>query len=225
MFNYNPLDCLPSSAELPDSDDTPVDSELQILIPNLLLAILAAIWQTRDDWFFGINMGIYYTPSKAAIVPDGFLSLGVERFVGENGRSSYVLWEEEEIPPILALEVVSQTYNGEYEQKKIDYAELGILYYVIYAPTRLRRKRQRLEVYRLVEGKYILQPGDKIWMSEIGLGIGREMGTYQGRIREWLFWYDQDGKRYQTPEEQLQNLLARLQQQGIDPNTFYSNFH
>lgn len=219
MLNYNPLDCLPSSAELPDSDDTPVDSELQILIPNLLLAILAAIWKTRDDWFFGINMGIYYTPSKPAIVPDGFLSLGVERFVGENGRSSYVLWEEEEIPPILALEVVSQTYNGEYEQKKIDYAELGILYYVIYAPTRLRRKRQRLEVYRLVEGKYILQPGDKIWMPEIGLGIGREMGTYQGRIREWLFWYDQDGKRYQTPEEQLQNLLAKLQQQGIDPNT------
>ncbi|WP_420485252.1 hypothetical protein [Iningainema tapete] len=40
MFNYNPLDCLPSSAELPDSNDTPVDSELQILIPNLLLAIL-----------------------------------------------------------------------------------------------------------------------------------------------------------------------------------------
>ncbi len=40
MLNYNPLDCLTSSAELPDSDDTPVDKELQILIPNLLLAIL-----------------------------------------------------------------------------------------------------------------------------------------------------------------------------------------
>ncbi|MEH2184261.1 Uma2 family endonuclease [Nostoc sp.] len=219
MFNYNPLDCLPSSAELPDSDDTPVDNELQILIPNLLLAILASIWQNRDDWFFGINMGIYHTPSTGAIVPDGFLSLGVERFVGENGRSSYVLWEEEGIPPILVLEVVSQTYNGEYEQKKIDYAELGILYYVIYAPTRLRRKRQRLEVYRLFEGKYILQLGDKIWMPEIGLGIGREQGTYQGRIREWLYWYDEYGNRYSTSEEQLQNLLARLQQQGIDPNT------
>jgi Uma2 family endonuclease len=232
MYNYNPLDCLPSSAELPDSDDTPVDNELQILIPNLLLAILASIWQTRDDWFFGINMGIYYTPLKPAIVPDGFLSLGVERFVGENGRYSYVFWEEEGITPILALEVVSQTYNGEYEQKKIDYAQLGILYYVIYAPTRLRRKRQRLEVYRLVEGQYILQLGDKIWMPEIGLGIGREQGTYQGRTREWLFWYDQDGNRYQTPEEvnaqqqqqleqtqqQLQELLGRLQQQGIDPN-------
>ncbi|MBC1236650.1 Uma2 family endonuclease [Nostoc sp. 2RC] len=232
MYNYNPLDCLPSSAELPDSDDTPVDNELQILIPNLLLAILASIWQTRDDWFFGINMGIYHTALQPAIVPDGFLSLGVERFVGENGRSSYVLWEEEGITPILALEVVSQTYNGEYEQKKIDYAQLGILYYVIYAPTRLRRKRQRLEVYRLVEGNYTLQLGDKIWMPEIGLGIGREQGTYQGRTREWLFWYDKDGNRYQTPEEinaqqqqqleqtqqQLQELLARLQQQGIDPN-------
>jgi hypothetical protein len=45
MINYNTLHCLPSSAELPDSDDTPVDNEQQILIPNLLLAILALIWQ------------------------------------------------------------------------------------------------------------------------------------------------------------------------------------
>ncbi|BBD62407.1 hypothetical protein NIES2109_52470 [Nostoc sp. HK-01] len=36
MFHYNPLSCLPSSAEVPDSDDTPVDNELQILIPSLL---------------------------------------------------------------------------------------------------------------------------------------------------------------------------------------------
>lgn len=219
MFNYNPLDCLPSSAELPDSDDTPVDNELQILIPNLLLAILSSFWQQREDWFFGINMGIYYAPLKPAIVPDAFLSLGVERFIGENGRLSYVLWEEEGIIPLFALEVISQTYNGEYEQKKIDYAQLGILYYAIYAPTRLRRKRQRLEVYRLVEGQYILQPGEVVWMPEISLGIGRERGTYQGLTREWLYWYDQNGKRYPTPDEQLQTLLTKLQEKGIDPNS------
>lgn len=62
MYNYNPLDCLPSSAELRDSDDIPVDNELQILIPNLLLAILASIWQTRDDWFFWYQHGnLLYT--------------------------------------------------------------------------------------------------------------------------------------------------------------------
>ena len=198
-----------------------------------MLAILAAIWENREDWFFGINMGLYYTVHQPAIVPDGFLSLGVERFVGENGRSSYVLWEEDGIPPILALEIVSKTYNDEYEDKKTDYAELGILYYVIYAPTRLRRKRKRLEFYRLVNGEYILQTGDKFWMPEIGLGISRERGTYQGMTREWLFCYDEDGNRYPTPEEvkleqqkqiaesqkQLQEILTKLQQRGIDPNT------
>lgn len=226
MINYNPLHCLPSSAELPDSDDIAVDNELQLLIPNLLLAILSLIWQDREDWFFGINMGIYHTPSLPAIVPDGFLSLAVERFVGEEGRLSYVLWEEDGIVPLWVLEVISKTYNGEYEQKKTEYAQLGVLYYVIYAPTRQRRKRKRLEVYRLVDGEYVLQSGDLTWMPEIGLGIGRERGTYQGLTREWLYWYDKDGNRYQIPEEvalayqqQLQDLIARLQQRGIDPNT------
>ena len=48
MIKYNPLDCLPSSAELPDSDDTPVDNELQNLIPNLLAAILANVCRIRN---------------------------------------------------------------------------------------------------------------------------------------------------------------------------------
>lgn len=226
MFKYNPLGCLPSSEELPSSDDTPVDNELQVLIPSLLSAVLALIWQNREDWFFGINMGVYYDLAKPAIVPDGFLSLGVERFVGEQGRLCYVLWDEDGVVPSLVLEIVSKTYNAEYEQKKIDYAQMGVLYYVVYAPTRQRRRRQRLEVHRLVNGQYVLQSGDIIWMPEIGLGIGRERGTYQAFTREWLYWYDENGNRYKTPEEiarerqqQLQDLLAKLEERGIDPNT------
>lgn len=49
MLNYNPLGCLPSSEELPSSDDTPVDNELQVLIPSLLSAVLALIWQNRGQ--------------------------------------------------------------------------------------------------------------------------------------------------------------------------------
>lgn len=64
-----------------------------------------------------------------------------------------------------------------------------------------------------------MQPGDQVWMPEIQLGIGREVGTYQGKNREWLFWYDQNGDRYQTPEEQLQTLLTKLQQRGINPDS------
>ena len=48
-----------------------------------------------------------------------------------------MLWEEQKVP-IMVLEVVSQTRRGEYTQKKQDYAQLGILYYVIYNPLRKR---------------------------------------------------------------------------------------
>ncbi|MBD2300324.1 Uma2 family endonuclease [Nostoc sp. FACHB-87] len=231
MLNYNPLACLPSSEELPDSDDTPVDNELQDLIPGLLKALLAMAWPERMDWFFGVDMGIYYDPDLPAIVPDGFLSLGVERFYDEYLRPSYVLWEEKKLP-ILVFEVVSQTYRGEYSTKKAEYAKLGILYYVVYNP--LRRRKPRLEVYKLVNNAYeLLHDGNHVWLPEIGLGIGIERGTYLGIPREWVYWYNEQGERLLTPEEQAQQakqqaqqaqqqvqlLAERLRSLGVDPDS------
>jgi Uma2 family endonuclease len=127
MLNFNLPRYLPSADELPDSDETPVDNELQELIPGLLKAILLLLWSERMDWFFGVDMGIYYHPDKPPIVPDGFLSLGVERFYDEELRPSYVLWDEQ-VLPMLVLEVVSQNYRKEYSDKLDDYAALGVLY-------------------------------------------------------------------------------------------------
>jgi hypothetical protein len=55
MYSYNLHGNWPSAEELPDSDETPVDNELQDLIPHLLKTVLAWIWAERDDWFFGIE--------------------------------------------------------------------------------------------------------------------------------------------------------------------------
>jgi len=167
------------------------------------------------DWFFGIDMGIYYYPDKAPIVPDGFLSLGVERFYDEELRPSYVLWEEN-VVPTLVLEVVSQTYRKEYTTKLEEYADLGVLYYVIYSSR--RRRKPRLEVHKLVNGKYELQVGNPVWLPEIGLGIGCDRGNYCGVTREWLYWYDESGKRYPTPQEKIQRLTEKLRSLGIDPD-------
>ncbi|NER95709.1 MAG: Uma2 family endonuclease [Symploca sp. SIO1B1] len=208
LLKDNHRACLPSAEDLPDSDDTPVDNELQKLIPGLLREILALIWSERMDWFFGVYMGIYYNPDKAAIVPDGFLSIGVPRIIDSDLRLSYVLWEEKEVPS-LVLEVVSQTRRGEYTQKKQDYAQLGILYYAIYNP--LRKRKPRLEVYQLEAGEYQLLEGEPVWLANINLGIGREEGTYQGVTREWLYWYDEQGKRYLTPEETISDTQQQLQ--------------
>ena len=113
------------------------------------------------------------------------------------------LWEEE-IPPILVLEVVSTKPGGEYTTKLDEYTRMGILYYVIYNPK--RRRKPRLEIYKLVDGKYELQDGNPIWMPEIGLGIGSEPASYDRLTRESLYWYDRDGERYPTPDERIERL-------------------
>ena len=211
MLNYNFPKHWPSADELPDSDETPVDNELQELIPGLLKAILLILWAERMDWFFGIDMGLYHHPKTPAIVPDAFLSLGVKRFYREQLRPSYAVWEEK-VMPIFVLEVVSPTYRQEYTDKLEEYQRLGVLYYVIYASN--RHDHPNLEVHKLVNGKYELQPGNLVWMPEIGLGIGCERGNYSGVIREWLYWYDADGKRYLTPQEQVKESAQRLQQES-----------
>jgi Uma2 family endonuclease len=210
LKQYYPWQCLPSSEELPDSDDTPVDNELQDLIPSFLKLILANLWKNRMDWFFGVDMGVYYDPDAPAIVPDGFLSIGVDRIVDEELRPSYVLWEENNIVPPFVLEVVSRKYRGEYSTKKAFYAELGVLYYAIYSSR--RRRKPPLELYRLVNGEYVPLVGNPVWLPEIGLGLGRERGTHQGIEREWLYWYDKQGNRYLAPEESLEQTEQQLQE-------------
>jgi Uma2 family endonuclease len=202
MLKYlEPLDWLPTAEDLPDSDETPVDNELQELAPTLLKLILSMIWADRTDWFMGIDMGLYYSPDEPPIVPDAFISLGVESVKSEDLRSSYVLWEEKGILPQLALEVVSTKYRGEYSTKKALYEQLGVLYYVVYNAK--RKRKPTLEVYKLIQGKYLPMVGFPLWMPELQLGLGKERRSFQGRDREWLFWYDAAGDRYLMPDERI----------------------
>ncbi|MEL7225870.1 MAG: Uma2 family endonuclease, partial [Cyanobacteria bacterium J06576_12] len=172
---------LPSTEDLPCSDDTPVDNEEQNLLPNLLMLLLSEIWLERMDWFFGVDMAVYHTTGVShllPVVPDGFLSLDVERKKDGKSRRSYAVWEENGIVPKLTLEMVSHKPGEEYDKKKELYAKLGVLYYVIYNPEFWQRdRRQPFEVYKLIEGSYQLQIGEPYWMPEVGLAIGRHQVT------------------------------------------------
>ena len=99
---------------------------------------------------------------------------------------------------------------------------MGVLYYVIYNPK--RRRKARLEIYKLIQGSYQLQNANPLWMPEIGLGIGSERASYDRLTREWLYWYDRDHNRYPTPAEQIEQisqraerLAAQLRALGIEP--------
>ena len=213
MLKYlTPLDWLPTAEDLPDCDSTPVDSELQEFIPSFLKALLIEAWADRHDWFFGIDMGVYYSPDEPAIVPDGFLALGVDRIKSENLRLSYVLWEEQVLPK-LVLEVVSKKYRGEYSTKKAFYESLGVLYYVVYNP---RRKRKApLEVYKLIQGSYVQMVGNPVWFPELQIGIGRERYNYGGYDRDWLFWYDEQNQRYLTTRERMDIERVRAEEERV----------
>jgi Uma2 family endonuclease len=100
---------LPAAENLPDTDNRPVDNELQYLLPVLLRTTLAFAWPEREDWLMGVNLGIYYDLDLPAIVPDAFLSFGIERYRAKGLRLSYVLWEEQYIVPQWVLETVIQT--------------------------------------------------------------------------------------------------------------------
>jgi Uma2 family endonuclease len=228
-FEYRQL---PTAEDLLDSDETPVDNELQNDIPNMLLSLLRSIWSDRQDWFFGVDMCYYYEaniqePKKSkAIVPDGFLAIGVPRLKNEGGRLSYVLWQEQ-VKPILALEVISKEYNGEYDRKLRQYQKLEILYYVVYNSLSGRRglykRHESLEVYKLIDHKYELLPsvtllsesGKIVWMPELGLGIGSERRICGNWEREWVYWYDRDCIRYPTPEECAQQAEAIATQERM----------
>ncbi|NJL60771.1 MAG: Uma2 family endonuclease [Methylacidiphilales bacterium] len=200
---------LPTSAELACSDDIPVDNEEQNYLPNFLLFLLEFIWASRNDWFFGVDMGVYHTTganARVPVVPDAFLSLGVPRRRNNTSRASYLVWEEEDVVPIFTLEVVSQTYGGEYDTKMKIYAQLGVLYYLVYNPNFWKRdQHQPFEMYRLVDGEYQQQIGEPFWMPEICLGIGRNITQSGGLQREVLYWYNEANVRYQTPEELLES--------------------
>ena len=223
---------LPTAAELPCSDDIPVDNEDQNLLPNLLLLLLTYLWSERRDWYFGVDMAIYHTTglnSRVPVVPDAFLSLGVERRKGDKSRRSYIVWEEGGIVPIWVLEMVSHQPGDEYTKKMALYAKLGVLYYVVYNPEFWQRDRhQPLEIYKLEDGEYQLQIGEPLWMSELGLGIGRTRAQIGGITQEILTWYDEQGDRHLSGEEQerqraererqrAERLEAYLRSQGIDP--------
>jgi Uma2 family endonuclease len=208
---------LPSTAELPCSDDTPVDNEDQNFLPNVLLFLLQSLWKERMDWYFGVDMGIYHTTGinlRVPVVPDGFLSLGVERKKGGKSRRSYATWEENDIVPILTLEMVSHTPGGEYDEKMEIYRRLGVLYYVVYNPEFWQRDRQQpLEIYKLESGSYQLQIGEPYWMEEVGLGIGRVSGIFNGIEQEQLAWFDRHNCRYVSSDERAEFEQARAERE------------
>jgi Uma2 family endonuclease len=213
-------------------DDTPVDNIYAERQQRLLTSPLYSSWSGPGDnrTFLALaNVGMFYNVHLPPLVPDCLLSLDVrvpaDLHVKKN--RSYFLWEFGKSPDVI-LEVVSNDEGGELGHKLIDYAQIGIPYYVVWDPFQFLKQR-KLSVFALRIRAYELM--DSVWLASIGLGLAIWHGTFEGAEDDWLRWCDRQGnvlltgderagqaeQRTQKAEERAERLAAQLRKLGVEP--------
>jgi hypothetical protein len=78
------------------------------------------------------------------------------------------------------------------------YAEIGVLYYVVYDPQR-HLSEETLRVFVLRDGEY--QELEQPALPRIGLRLMRWDGVFEGHFDTWLRWCDAQGRLLLTGEE------------------------
>ncbi|MEQ8535855.1 MAG: Uma2 family endonuclease [Coleofasciculus sp. D1-CHI-01] len=205
---------------------------------NLYYDVRHPGWYKRPDWFGvvgvprlyeQVDMRLSYVVWQEGVNPYvvvELLSLGTEKEdLGET---------EAEALPVESREGIG---NGQVIEPQVEHKPprkwqvyeriLRIPYYAVFS-----RYTNQLRVFTLAGGHYqeLELQESRVWIPELDLGLGLWQGEFQGIERLWLRWYDAQGnwilteteqerQRAETAETQLQSLLERLRESGIDPNT------
>ncbi|MEA3338747.1 MAG: Uma2 family endonuclease [Chloroflexota bacterium] len=194
-------------------DDTPVDNIYSAKQQRLLVEILYSSWagpgQNRP-FLADANVGLFYTPSQPPLVPDAFVSVDVQvaKEWWERRHRSYFFWEFGK-PPEIVVEVVSNTKGGEDTTKLVQYAGMGISYYVIFDPLQ-QLDPAKCRIYRLTAQGYHRTKKD--WFEPVGLGVRVWNGEYENMAMEWLRWYGPDGELIPTGAERATQAQRHAEQ-------------
>ena len=204
----------PDISHLIQEDDTPVDSFINEKQQRLLTEVLYGYeFNNSIPFLVAANVGLFRTLRQPALVPDVFLSLNVTAADDWWDRQvrSYLLWEFGKAPEVV-IEIVSPTPGNELGSKLTDYAQTGVIYYVVYDPLELLSDRP-LQIFQLQSGRYI--PITGTWLPLVGLGLTLWQGVFESRTDTWLRWCDESRNVIPTVEEladQLSQKDAQLSQ-------------
>jgi Uma2 family endonuclease len=203
----------PNVDHLVTEDDIPVDNIPSEKLQRLLTEPLYSSWPGPGEerpFLAAANVGLFFSIRRRPLVPDVFLSLDVQ--VADDwwakSHRSYFFWEFGK-PPEVAIEVVSNTKGGEDSRKLLQYARMGILYYVIWDPSD-QLKAGRLRVFVLRDGAYT--PLSEPWFPVVGLGLCAWQGTYEGKEDLWLRWCDREGQPIPTGAERAEQAVHEKEQ-------------
>jgi Uma2 family endonuclease len=239
----------PTMYDLPseDPEEPGLPDEFHDLQPQLLSATLRLSTVAKDQIFTGTDLNLYYDLDHPTWYkrPDWFVVTGVPRlYAGQDLRLSYVVWDEQ-VSPFVVVELISpgtamsdlgelkREPNGTPTKWSVYEAILKVPYYVVFD-----RYKDRLWVFKLVDGKYQAQDVSnfRYWLSDLGIGLGLWQGEFQGITRSWLRWYDADGvwilteteyehqraelasKSLEAERQRAEQLADHLRKLGVDPD-------
>jgi Uma2 family endonuclease len=185
---------------------------------NLYYDVHHPLWHKRPDWFLAVGVPFLYDGHdlrRSYVVwqegqaPDlviEFLSPRTERedlgrffeerdWISENTRNLELEPNSEERavrPDELTLPPSKLTVYETY---------LRVPHYIVYS-----RYTQRLRYFKLVGSQYQEQPvgntAPMIWLTDLNLGLGIWLGTFEHTQGHWLRWCDEAGQWFLTDTEQ-----------------------
>ncbi|MGK7925636.1 MAG: Uma2 family endonuclease [Spirulina sp.] len=233
----------------PESDGKPLaDNTIQFRLIVTIQGGLDTLFQNRDDVFVAGDLFWYPVQLSPQQIrerkeaqrqaPDVMVVFGRPK----GDRGSYKQWEEENIAPQVAFEILSPgNKKKEMENKFKFYQRHGIEEYYLYDPKKNRlqgwlRKGKKLEVIPQMEGwksprlgiKFSIAAGELALFYPNGERFSSYVEIVAQRDRERTR-ADREQKRADRAEETLeeerrqnQQLRDRLQQLGIDPDSLSS---
>jgi Uma2 family endonuclease len=217
------------------SDEPPLETDLHRNQIDLLIRLLQAWWQDRQDFYISGNLTVYYNKqqlkSRDFRGPDVFIVLGTEK----KNRRSWAIWDEGGKYPNVVIELLSNsTANVDRGAKKTLYQDVWrVPEYYWFHPETLE-----FAGFHLMHGRY-----EAIIPTEPGRLPSEQLGLELGIHERQLHWFTAAGELIPLPEEaerqraeqerqraeqerqakeqaqqRLEQLEAFLKSQGIDPD-------
>ena len=199
--------------QLPEEDETPLESHYHILQINLLAEVIHQHLQPRTDYFCGTNMFVYYNLEQAEGIiefmegkrdrapykgPDLFVAVGVD---GTKRRKHWVVWDEDDRFPDLIVEITSPSTKSKDtgENLKLFAQVFRTREYFWYDEEAGEWMGYRLqgESYAPIE---VNERGWR-WSEVLGAWLGVSELPYRGWRYRWLRLYDVGGRLVPTGEE------------------------
>ena len=185
-------------------DGEPLETNRHRIAMNVLIRSLQQAWSSRNDFYTGGNMFIYYSSeqvrNKDFRGPDFFAVLDVD---GTRERQGWVVWHEGGRYPDVIVEFMSpSTARIDKGVKKDIYQRVfRTPDYFVFDPF----EPNSLQGWHLhsSHGYQPLGANDRgwLWCESLGFWLGTWSGTIDREEAVWLRFYDTEGNLVLLPEE------------------------